>query len=219
VRYCEEAGMASAVTGGKRPRIFFGWFILGAALFISSIAYSMRYSFSVFYPEILKEFGWSRAETAAAFSISLLVYGISSPFVGSLADRFGPRKALFFGSVILAAGLLALSQLNSIWQFYLLFGFIVAVGVNLLGLVVHYSYLPNWFVRRRGLAFGVVTASSGANNILVSFYQRLISSLGWRSAYGVLAAIVVVAVLPLVGFVIRRTPQEKGQLPDGVPVI
>jgi sugar phosphate permease len=75
--------MVSAMTEDKKPRIFFGWFVLGAALFMASIAYSMRYSFSVFYPEILNEFGWSRANTAGAFSVNLLVYGIASPFVGS----------------------------------------------------------------------------------------------------------------------------------------
>jgi len=208
--------MGSAMTEEKKPRLFFGWFVLGAAFFIATVAYSMRYSFSVFYPEILNEFGWSRADTAGAFSVNLLVYGIISPFVGILADRFGPRKVLVFGSVVLAVGLLALSQLHSIWQFYLLFGFIMAVGINASGFAVHYSYLPNWFILRRGLAFGVITAASGANNILASLYQRIISSIGWRSAYGVLAAIVVVAILPLVAFVIRRTPQDKGQLPDGV---
>jgi membrane protein implicated in regulation of membrane protease activity len=97
-----------------------------------------------------------------------------------------------------------------------LFGFFVAVGINASGFAVHYAYLPNWFVLRRGLAFGVITAATGANNILVSLYQRLISSIGWQSAYGVLAAIVVVAILSLAAFVIRRTPQEKGCLPDGV---
>lgn len=199
----------------KRPRIFYGWFVLAGALLIAAIGYSMRYSFSVFYPEILNEFGWSRAETAVAFSVNLLVYGISSPIVGTLTDRFGPRRVLMFGASLLAAGLLAMSQVSNIWLFYFLFGIVMAVGINSLGFAVHNAYLPNWFVRRRGLAFGMLLAGAGLGNILVGFYQLLISSLGWRVAYVVLAVIALVTVVPVVLFVIRRTPQEKGQLPDG----
>lgn len=80
------------IKSGKKGKIFYGWYIVLGAALIVAIAYSMRYSFSVFYKAIIDEFGWSRAETAAAFSVSLLVYGLSSPVVGTLADRLGPRK-------------------------------------------------------------------------------------------------------------------------------
>ncbi len=199
----------------KKPKLFHGWFVLVGAFLICSVGYSMRYSFSVFYAEILNDFGWSRAETAAAFSISLLVYGISSPIVGTLTDKFGPRRVLLFGISLLATGLLAMSQMNSIWLFYFLFGIVMAVGVNSLGFAVHNAYLPNWFVMRRGLAFGVVLAGAGGGNVLVSLYQYLISSLGWRVTYMVLAPISLGIVVPLAIFLIRKTPQEMGLLPDG----
>ena len=207
--------MVSSVTTNKKPRIFYGWFVLAGALLICAITYSMRYGFAVFYPEILNEFGWSRAETAAAFSLSLLVYGISSPIVGTLVDRFGPRRVLVFGAAVLAAGLLAMSQMNNIWLFYFLVGVVMAVGQNFIGFAVHYAYLPNWFVRRRGLAYGVLMAGGGLASVLVGLYQLLISSLGWRVAYAVLAVITLATVVPLAILLIRRTPQEKGLLPDG----
>lgn len=199
----------------KTPRIFYGWFVLVGAAIISTIGYSMRYSFSVFYPEILNEFGWSRAETAAAFSVSMLVYGISSPVIGTLTDKFGPRRVLMFGTSLLATGLLAISQMNNIWLFYFLFGIIMAVGINALGFPVHFAYLPNWFVRKRGLAFGILMAGAGAASVMVSLYQYLILVLGWRATYGVLSAIVLAVIMPLTIFVIRGAPQEKGMSPDG----
>ena len=208
--------MFTCVTRNKKPRIFYGWFVLAGALLIATIGYAMKYSFSVFYAEILNEFGWSRADIAAAFSINLLVYGISSPVVGTLADRFGPKAVLVFGASVLAAGLLAMSQMNNIWLFYFLFGIVMAIGINFLGFAAHYAYLPNWFVRRRGLAFGLLAAAGGAGQILVGLYQPLISSLGWRLAYAVLAVIVIVTVVPVAIFLIRKTPQEMGLLPDGV---
>ena len=211
--------MTSLADKGRKPTIFYGWFILVAAFLIGTIGYSMRYSFSVFYPEILGEFGWTRAGTVIAFSISMLVYGISSPIVGTLTDKFGPRKILLFGAFLLAAGLLAMSQMNSLWLFYCLFGVVIAAGVNAVGLAVHNAYLPNWFVSKRGFIYGLLVASVGLGNILVGIYQHIISGLGWRLAYVVLAVLVVVVILPLVIFVIRRTPQEKGLLPDGEVVM
>ena len=215
MRYSGDAGTVSYGSEEQKPRIFHGWFILAGALLIVSIACSMRYSFSVFYAEILGEFGWSRAETAAAFSVGLLVYGISSPVVGTLVDKFGPRGVLLFGASLLASGLLAMSQVNSIWLFYFLFGIVMAVGINAIGFAVHAAYLPNWFVRRRAFAFGILLAGQGAGNVLVGLYQRLIASFGWRAAYAVLAVITFSVVMPLAVLLIRRTPQEKGLLPDG----
>jgi sugar phosphate permease len=199
----------------NHPKIFYGYFILVAAFLIVTIAYSMRYSFSVFYKEILNEFGWSRAETATAFSISMIVYGLSSPLVGALVDRLGPKRVLAFGALVLAGGLFGLSQMNSIWLFYTLFGVVAAIGINALGFAVHNSYLPNWFVRRRGMAFGVLVAGAGGANVLVSQYQRLISSIGWRAVYQVLALLTIVVVVPLAIFIVRQSPREMGLLPDG----
>jgi len=209
--------IVSSVSKDKKPRIFYGWFILAAAFLIVAVGYSMRYSFSVFYAEILNEFGWSRAETAAAFSISLLVYGISSPIMGTLVDRFGPKRVLVSGASLLAVGLLAMSQMNNIWLFYFLFGIVMAVGINSLGFAVHNAYLPNWFVKKRGLAFGVLVAGASTANVLVALYQYLISSLGWRAAYGVLAFISFSIVVLLAVLLIRETPEKKGLLPDGSP--
>lgn len=85
----------------KRPRIYYGWFILAIAFLTATMGYSMRYSFAVFYPEILDEFGWTRAETALAYSLNLVVYGISSPIIGTLVDRFvwlaAPRRVRLIG--------------------------------------------------------------------------------------------------------------------------
>jgi sugar phosphate permease len=182
---------------------------------IVTIAYSMRYSFAVFYRAILNEFGWSRADTAAAFSVSLMVYGMSSPFVGSLVDRLGPKKVLLFGMVLLTLGLIGMSFVNSIWLMYALYGVVMALGINSLGYAVHDSYLPNWFVNKRGTAFGLLMAGSGGANVLNALYQRLLQTIPWRTMYLIMAGVTVAVVLPIITLIIRRTPQEMGLLPDG----
>lgn len=198
-----------------KRRIFYGWFVLASAVAIVSVAYSMRYSFSVFYKAILDEFGWSRAETAAALSVNMLVYGLSSPFVGSFVDRYGPKRILLFGATLLGAGLLGISQMNSIWLFYILFGVVMAVGINSLGYAVHNSYIPNWFQKRLGLAFGILIMSSGAATVIASQYQRLILLLSWRMTYRLMAVFVLGIIVPLAIFLIRRTPDDMGLTPDG----
>jgi len=175
----------------------------------------MRYSFAVFYRAILNEFGWSRADTAAAFSVSLMVYGMSSPFVGSLVDRLGPKKVLLFGMVLLTLGLIGMSFVNSIWLMYALYGVVMALGINSLGYAVHDSYLPNWFVNKRGTAFGLLMAGSGGANVLNALYQRLLQTIPWRTMYLIMAGVTVAVVLPIITLIIRRTPQEMGLLPDG----
>ncbi|MBI4285740.1 MAG: MFS transporter [Chloroflexi bacterium] len=199
----------------KNRVFYYGWFLLVSSLIIATMGYSIRYSFPLFYAEILREFGKTRAETAMAFSISILVYGISSPVIGTMTDRFGPRKVLVTGAFILVAGLLVVSQMQSLWPLYVFFGVVSSVGVNSLGYAVHTVYLTNWFVTRRGLAFGVISASAGAAMLVGALYSGLIVGLGWRMAYVVLAAMAFIIIVPLAILVIRRTPQEKGLLPDG----
>ena len=202
-----------------RGKVFYGWFILLGAVLIVSTAYSMRYSFAVFYKAILDEFGWSRAETAGAFSVSMIVYGFSSPFVGTLVDRLGPKKVLLFGMTLLALGLIGMSFMNSIWLIYALYGVVMALGINSLGYAVHNSYLPNWFVTRRGVAFGLLMCGSGGASLLNALYQQMLSTIPWRTMYLIMAGVTIAIIIPIVFFIIRRTPQEMGLLPDGATEI
>jgi len=206
----------ASTTGTPKSGVFYGWFVLVGALVISGIGYSMRYSFGMFMPHLLGEFGWSRGDAALASSISILVYGLTSPLVGWGTDKFGPKKMLTFGAITLAAGMLLASTMSSLWMLYLSFGVVAAIGINSLGFAVHNAYVPNWFIRKRGLAFGIVMAGSGLGNVIVGGYQPLIAAMGWRGAFMALAAIAVIVVIPIVLFVIKKSPQEKGQLPDGL---
>ena len=88
----------------QKSSLYYGWVIVAIGFAAMAIAYGVRNSFCVFYIPILKEFGWSRASTAGIFSINVIVYGVFSPFAGFLMDRFGPRKILSIGVILLALG-------------------------------------------------------------------------------------------------------------------
>lgn len=177
-----------------------------------------RFSLGIFYLEILEEYGWTRGETAGAFSTMLVVHAIFSLVVGVLFDKLGPRRLFPLGGLAIALGFAACSQIRSIWQLYVFLGGIAAVGVSTLAFVPHMALVPNWFVRRRGTATGIVYAGIGSGQLaLAPLIQTMVSSIGWRAAFLVLAAAVLCIVVPLTALFQRRRPEDMGLHPDGVP--
>jgi MFS family permease len=103
--------------GNNRLPIFYGWMILAAGCLTITIAYGIRGSLSVFYVAILDTYkDWSRAETSLIFSTGIIVYGVTAPIAGALIDRFGPRRVMPIGCIMVALGTGACSQANAIWQ-------------------------------------------------------------------------------------------------------
>ncbi len=199
----------------RNSPIFYGWIIVATGFVSLAIAYGIRHSFpAAFYPAILDEFGWSRATTASIFSLILLVYGLSALIGGTLVDRFGPRRVLASGALLLALGTALSSQARELWHFYLTFGVLTAFGIGLLGITPLVTVLSHWFVRRRGMALGFLTTGGGVSYVFAAFTQYLILRVNWPAAYLVLAAIVTVVLLPLVALVPRHRPQDMGLLPD-----
>jgi len=199
---------------GKKS-LYYGWVIVAIGFAAMAVAYGVRNSFCVFYVAILKEFGWSRASTAGIFSINVIVYGVSSPFAGFLVDRFGPRKILSIGVILLALGTALCSQVSALWHFYLLFGITIAIGTSLIGFPANAAVLSNWFIRRRGAAFGIFTAGFGVSFLIVPLVQYFIVAFGWRMAFVGLAVLTPVILLPLIILFSRHRPEDMGLLPDG----
>src|SRR5262249_56903762 len=117
-----------------------------------------RPAFGPCSPPILAEFGWERGMTAGAFSFGFLVSAVLSPFVGRLMDRCGPRVVIEMGVGLMAAGLLLAPQVRQPWHLYVTLGALVGGGAKGLGSTGQSLFLPNWFVRRRGLALCVAVS-------------------------------------------------------------
>ena len=113
-------------------RFYYGWVIVAVSFFTIFFASSVRYCFGVFYVAILGEYGWGRAETAGAFSLAMVIHAFFSPVTGTLIDRFGPRTLFPLGAIFLALGLAAASRITAIWDLYLFFGVVIAIGINTL---------------------------------------------------------------------------------------
>ena len=109
-----------------------GSLLLGAAFLTFAIGAACMHAYTVFLLAFIEEFGWSRAESSVAYAVSQLISGASSPLVGMLVDRLGPRRLILIGGVVLAAGLLASSLADALWQVIILYGVVMTLGANCL---------------------------------------------------------------------------------------
>lgn len=189
------------MTGAPRPRAPSGWSLVAAAFVTFAVSSALMHSYPVFFLAFLGEFGWSRAETSVAYSVSLLLSGVSAPVIGVLVDRFGPHRLVLLGGIGLAAGLAASAWVSSLWHLVALYGVVMTVGANCMGLLVSTPLISRRFVRQRGLAFSIVQAANGFGRAVAApAVQGLISTMGWRRSYLALAAVMTILVVPLARF-------------------
>ncbi len=201
------------------PRLpfYYGWVVVAVAFVTMAFGVSARTAFSLFLPPLIEEFGWSRGTVAGAFSFGFLVSAVLGPFVGRAVDRRGPRIVIAVGVCMVAGGLLAASAIEEPWQLYATLGVLVGAGANLMSFTAQSLYLPNWFVRRRGLAMSIAFAGVGAGTVvLLPWLQEVIGRNGWRAACWVMGLSLLFVAGPLT-FLVRGRPEEVGALPDGAP--
>ena len=197
--------------------IFYGWWIVAAGTLATMLSSTFSYyGFSTFFPAIEKEFGWSRAAISGAFSLSRIESGVLGPLEGYLTERFGSRRMMMAGVVLLSIGFVLFSQVNSMLAFYLVIIFGIVLGGSL-GFHMPVSFaVANWFHLKRGKAFGILRSGPGLAGLLVPLVGFLIVALGWRLAAVVGGLTILVIGLPL-ALVMRTRPEECGLCPDGVP--
>lgn len=205
----------SRQAGVKRPRIFFGWYIVASSFVINAIMSAGYFQgFQAFFLPILREFGWTRTQISGAFSLRQMEAGILAPVTGFVVDRFGPRRLIILGSVIVGLSMMGLSFIQNLWSFYL-FYLMVSIGTTGVTHVITWPVLiARWFRRKRGLAMGIATSGPIIGGSLVVVNVLMVNAYGWRPVlfgYGVLILIVGV----LLGFLARERPEDMGYLPDG----
>jgi MFS family permease len=196
--------------------------LLGGAFAAFAVSAGIMQSYAVFLVAFIDAFRWSRAETSIAYSVSQLVAGASSPLVGALVDRLGPRRLLLLGGGLLGAGLVGSACIGALWQIVLLYGIVMTIGANCLGLVVFVPLLSRRFVRRRGMAISIVQSANGFGRAASApLVQLLISSFGWRETYLVQAGFIAAAV-PVLATLFRRAerypPASEPAAPARVPI-
>ena len=161
---------------------FYGWLIVGVAFVTMAIGVTARTAFSLQLPPLIDEFGWDRGLVAGAFSFGFLVSAAISPIAGRVMDRYGPRVVIESGVCLMASGLLLAQVIEKPWQLYATLGVLVGGGANLMSFTAQSLFLPNWFVRHRGLAISIAFSGVGVGAIvLLPWLQTIIGQHGWRA--------------------------------------
>jgi MFS family permease len=200
-----------------RLPFFYGWVIVAVTFVTMGVGVNARTAFSLLFPPILDEFGWERGVTAGAFSFGFLVSAVLSPSLGRLMDRRGPRVVMEIGVGLIGAGLLLAPLASQPWHLYATLGVLVGGGSVCLGYTGQSLFLPNWFVRRRGLAMSCAFSGVGVGSIiLLPWLQTLIGRSGWRAACWAMAILTLVLLVPL-NLLLKRRPEDLGLEPDGDP--
>ena len=202
-------------TENKKPKFFYGYIVVVAGFIVLVILNGTLYSFGVFLKPLAAEFGWTRAMTAGAYSMFMFLCGFLYIISGRLNDRFGPRVVMTASGFCLGLGYLLMSRISAIWQLYLFFGVIAAIGHSG-GFVPLTSTIARWFVRRRGLMTGLVVSGIGIGTIIMPpIATRLILNYGWRTSYFIMGIVALVVIIIAAQF-LRRDPGQIDQLPYGV---
>ncbi len=184
----------------------YGWVIVAACCLIIFVTYGLIYAYAVFFKPLAEHFQWDRSSVSMVYSFAVVIRGAVSIGIGWLADKYGARKVMVFCGLMMAAGYLLSSRVTALWQFFLTYAVIEAIGMS--GAWGICTAMPSrWFTRNRGLALGIATAGSGAGTLLlVPFAERLVNAYDWPQAFvicGIGAGVLVV----IAGLFLRNPPE------------
>jgi MFS family permease len=202
-------------TCGVRRLIHPAW-IVAAVAFVALVgAAGFRATPSVLIHPLHAEFGWSLGTISAAVSVNLLLFGLTAPFAAALMDRFGIRRVVAWALLLVAAGSGLTVFMRSSVELILLWGVLVGLGTGSMALAFVATVSGRWFVKRRGLVTGVLTAGGAAGQLIfLPILAVLVDTNGWRTA-ALVVAFAALAVVPLVLWLLRDHPADLGIPPYG----
>lgn len=197
-------------------RLHYSWIILIISFFSIIVAGIVRSSSGVFIDSFENEFGWSRSVISLAFAVGLFLYGISGPFMAALIEVIGLKKMMVISMATLLAGTLLTLVMQESWQLVIIWGIIIGLGSGLF-LTVLSPYIANrWFEKRRGLAVGILTASTATGQlILLPVLAIMIETYSWRWAIGFIMVLSII-MLVIIFLFMKNTPKDAGILPYGL---
>ena len=200
-------------------RLYYGWVVAGATFLVMLATAGAMGAPGVIMLPLEKEFGWSAADISSALALRIALYGLIAPFAAAFINRFGVRPVVTTAVAMICLGILASLAMTEVWQLVALWGVIVGVGTGLVALVLGATVATRWFVGRRGLVVGMLTASNATGQLIfLPLLAKLTQDYGWRSALAfVIAMLLVAGVVALL--TLRDRPADVGLAPYGATAI
>jgi predicted MFS family arabinose efflux permease len=207
-----------APRGQGRRRLHPAWIVAGVAFLALVGAAGFRSAPSALIVPLQTEFGWSITELSAAVSVNILLFGLTAPFAAALMERFGLRRVTSTALVLIAAGSALSTLVTQSWQLLLTWGVLIGLGTGSMALVFAALVADRWFLKRKGLITGVLTAGSATGQLIfLPIVASIAQNESWRWASLLIAAIAL-AVVPIVAIFLRNSPADLGMTPYGSPL-
>jgi MFS family permease len=200
---------------------YYGW-IIAVVVFLAEFTTSGMggSTISLFFEPMRQSMGWSLTALVGAVSAQNIAGMITTPFIGILLDRYGARPIMFFGAIFAGVGLILLATVNHIWQFWVIYAVVAALGMNELGRLSSSVVISKWFIKRRGRAMAFAMAGNGAGAMVMSpIIAFCILDIGWRLTWALLGVITLVLMIPPVLIFMKRQPEDVGLNPDGESLV
>lgn len=202
----------------RRPRIFYGWYLVAAAILISAVAGGASDSISTFQLPMQKEFGLSYTALVYVLLIGALVSGLSQPIIGHLCDRFNSRRVIWISIAVAGLAIVALSRTFHYWHLIVLVGIVFPCAMGGASFGILGPLAARWFMRRRTSVLSLLVAGSAVGSLLLTpISASVLTYFGWRNALMALGAILLFIALPAALIYVRNWPSERGLKPDGDP--
>lgn len=193
----------------------YGWIVAGVTFVTLMVGAGVRSAPGILITPLEEEFHWSRSTISLAISINLLLYGLMGPLSAALMERFGLRRVIPIALTVLGIGVALTSIMRETWQLILLWGVLVGGGAGAVANVLAAMVATRWFTARRGLVLGIMSASVATGQLLfLPTFASITVNSGWRATVLTIAAIVL-AVVPIVAFLMRDRPADVGLVPYG----
>ncbi|ERF80276.1 MFS transporter [Bradyrhizobium viridifuturi] len=204
--------LASALA---RRNIHYGWVMVAVTFLAALISAGTVGAPGVFIVPLQKEFGWSTAEISSALSIRFILFGLMAPFAAALMNRYGLRNVTLAAQLIVVSGLVTSLAMTQVWQLILLWGVVIGIGTGMTALVLGATIATRWFVARRGLVIGMLTASVATGQLaFLPLLATITERYGWRVALGFVCVMLGVAAFAVL-MLMRDRPSDVGLRPFG----
>ncbi|TWC07345.1 MFS transporter [Bradyrhizobium macuxiense] len=204
--------LASALA---RRNVHYGWVMVAVTFLAALISAGTVGAPGVFIVPLQKEFGWSTAEISSALSIRFILFGLMAPFAAALMNRYGLRNVTLAAQLIVVSGLVASLAMTQVWQLILLWGVVIGIGTGMTALVLGATIATRWFVARRGLVIGMLTASVATGQLaFLPLLATITERYGWRVALGFVCVMLGIAAFAVL-MLMRDRPSDVGLRPFG----
>ncbi|MDQ8046552.1 MAG: MFS transporter [Solirubrobacteraceae bacterium] len=200
---------------GRRQPLHRAWFVAAAAFIALLAAAAIRATFGILMEPLMMEFGWSHGSISTAAAINLLVFGLSAPFAATLSERFGLRRVVITALLLIVVAALLITQVTALWQLYIVWGLFAGAATGAVAPVLAAAVVGRWFVARRGVVLGMLTAANSTGQLIfLPAMAAITTHTDWRWVMALVAGAALVALVCVIAG-LRDWPSDHGLAPYG----